>query len=275
MLISNEEIKGSKNLHYKSFFSDSYSIMLIIDPSNGKIVDANKAASDYYGYSIEEIRKMNINQINTLPKEEIFKEMQNAKNAFRNKFYFKHRLANNEIRDVEVYSGKVSFDKSTYLYSIIYDITERKKTEQNLKESQSKLKISNHEKDKMFSIISHDLKGSLGTILGFSKILSQNFDKYDSLKQKEYLTVMHKGLDNSYKLLENLLLWSRSKRGIMEFNPEKLNLRNLTNKTILQLQQFYKNKSIEITNKISENINVEADKNSLSAIIRKIGRAHV
>ncbi len=59
MIISKEEIKESNNLHYKSFFSDSYSIMLIIDPSNGKIVDANKAASDYYGYSIEELCLIN------------------------------------------------------------------------------------------------------------------------------------------------------------------------------------------------------------------------
>ncbi len=125
-------IKSEKR--YKALFKDNYSIMLIINPDNGNILDANQSACNYYGYSYETITQMNITQINILSEKELNKELVDAKEENRNLFFFKHKLSNNKIRDVEVYSGKIEFSKKTVLYSIIHDITERKKIESNLRE---------------------------------------------------------------------------------------------------------------------------------------------
>ncbi len=115
---------------YRSLFANSQATMLVIDPTNGKIVDANAAAARYYGYSIEELTTMSIAQINTLCADEIFAEMARAKAEQRNHFFFFHRLASGEIRAVESYSGPIRLGGRDLLYSIVHDISARRKAEE-------------------------------------------------------------------------------------------------------------------------------------------------
>ncbi len=117
---------------YESLFRTSHSVMLLIDPEAGDIIDANEAACRYYGYSYEEIKNMSISNINILGPEQINIEMQKAFSEQRNHFEFKHRLSNGEIRDVESYAGKITYRGKKYLYSIIHDITARKIAEKEL-----------------------------------------------------------------------------------------------------------------------------------------------
>lgn len=118
---------------YKSLFENSYSLMLIINPDTGNIIDANNAACNYYGYKKYELLNMQIQDINMLSDEQIYQEMQNAKAENRNYFNFRHRLANGKIRDVEVFSGPIIIDNNKVLYSIIHDITKRKQVENQIK----------------------------------------------------------------------------------------------------------------------------------------------
>ena len=127
-----EEHLRQSELRYKSFFEGNVSVMLLIDPNTGEIKDANPAACQYYGYTKSEICRLNIAQINTLAEDELATEMQLAIKEERRHFIFKHRLANGELRDVEVYSGPMEYGNSKLLYSIIHDITERKQTEEKL-----------------------------------------------------------------------------------------------------------------------------------------------
>ena len=114
----------------KSFFDQSHSIMLLIHPESGHILDANITACDFYGYSKQDITKMRIMDINTLSEEQVLKEMQKAKLAKREVFNFSHRLASGEVKDVEVFSGPIRFHGKQVLYSIIHDISARKSYEQ-------------------------------------------------------------------------------------------------------------------------------------------------
>ncbi|WP_319525474.1 PAS domain-containing protein [uncultured Desulfosarcina sp.] len=117
---------------YKSLFENSYSTMLLIHPETGKIIDANKAACRYYGYPKNELLDRTIQDINTLSREQVFTEMQKAKTERRNHFSFLHRLANGDIRDVEVFSGPIIIGQEKLLYSIIHDVTERKRMEKQV-----------------------------------------------------------------------------------------------------------------------------------------------
>ncbi len=109
------------------------------------------------------------------------------------------------------------------------DISSRKEAEHVLKESEAKLRESNETKNKFFSIIAHDLKGPFSSMLGFSNLLNENYDDFDTEKHKKFFSIIHNEIKNTHKLLDNLLLWSRSQSGTIDFNPERVNLFLLIN----------------------------------------------
>jgi len=125
---------------FRKIFADHDAVMLLINPQDGKILDANQAASEFYGYSIQELRDMIIDQINQRPQQIILKEFEAVINDEKKYFVFPHRLSNGEIRTVEVYSSKINFHDKEVLYSIIHDITQRKKAEDQLKEQLDELR---------------------------------------------------------------------------------------------------------------------------------------
>jgi diguanylate cyclase (GGDEF)-like protein/PAS domain S-box-containing protein len=123
---------------YRNLFQYSKAVMLLIDPDTANIVDANLAACDYYRYTKDELLHKKITDLNVPGAEDVFEEMQQAGHEQRSHFYFRHRLANGDIRPVEVFSGPVTIGGKQLLYSIIHDITERRKAEQALRESEER-----------------------------------------------------------------------------------------------------------------------------------------
>ena len=123
---------------YRQLFHDSYSVMLLIDPETGKILEANNAACQFYGYSKDELLRMHIFNINTLTVEEIKNEMTRAREQSRNYFLFRHRLKDGRVIPVEVYSGPIRHNGKDALYSIVHDVSSRLRAEDALRESESR-----------------------------------------------------------------------------------------------------------------------------------------
>ncbi|HEX8636749.1 MAG TPA: PAS domain S-box protein, partial [Pyrinomonadaceae bacterium] len=123
---------------YRQMFEKNQAIKLLIDAENGAIVDANPAACEFYGYTREELQTKLITDINTLPAKQVKREIRRAKTERRNYFVFPHRLASGEIRDVEIHSSPLQLSDRNLLYSIIHDVTERKRDEKALTESEAK-----------------------------------------------------------------------------------------------------------------------------------------
>jgi PAS domain S-box-containing protein len=118
---------------YRQYFETNKAVKLLIDPQTGNIVEANTAACEFYGYRCDELARMRIQDINTLPPAEVQAEMERARQEDRLYFQFQHRLANGDIRHVEVYSGPVISQGRPLLYSIIHDVTDRFITEDRLR----------------------------------------------------------------------------------------------------------------------------------------------
>jgi PAS domain S-box-containing protein len=113
-------------------FTNHSAVMLLVNPSDYSIEDANSAAEKFYGYDRTTLLGMKIHEINTLPQAVVTEEIHEATAIHRNEFIFQHRLANGQIRTVEVHSTPIEVNNSTLLFSIIHDITERKSTEDAL-----------------------------------------------------------------------------------------------------------------------------------------------
>lgn len=124
---------------FQESFAQHSAVMLLIDPDSGSIVDANPAASAFYGYTRAELRDLRIQEINTLSPEQVAEERALAEREGRNYFIFRHRLADGEIRTVEVYSHPFAFEDRRLLWSIIYDITPGRNLEQGLWHYQERL----------------------------------------------------------------------------------------------------------------------------------------
>lgn len=110
---------------FARMYDDHGPVMLLIEPESGRIVYANNAAAAFYGYAKEQLTAMTIQQINTLTAEETVEETQKAVSEQRNYFLFTHRLADGELRKVEVYSYPTEYAGKPVLFSIIYDIMDR------------------------------------------------------------------------------------------------------------------------------------------------------
>jgi PAS domain S-box-containing protein len=125
-------------------FEKNTAMMLLIRPGDGRIVDANPAATRFYGHSREHLRTMRIEEINQSPPRAVTLGMEAARRIERNYFIFPHKVASGEIRTVEVYSSPVEIDGEQLLFSIIHDITDRTIMEAALKSSEEKFSHAFH-----------------------------------------------------------------------------------------------------------------------------------
>ncbi len=117
----------------------SLAVTIVIDPECGAIVAANDAALDFYGYTAEEIQDVTVTDINTLSPLEVHREMQQAVEDGRRFFEFRHRLSTGEVRDVDVYTRPVQWNGTTCLYSIVHDVSQRVRTQEELARESSRL----------------------------------------------------------------------------------------------------------------------------------------
>jgi len=128
----------------------------------------------------------------------------------------------------------------------------------------------NATKDKFFTIIAHDLKNPFNAILGFGELLMLKFEKYNDEKKKNLIKAIYDSSKNIYKLLENLLQWSRSQTGNMEFKPEEFYLNELIDSNKVLVENLLKDKYIQISTIGIENIKVYADKNMINMVLRNL-----
>jgi diguanylate cyclase (GGDEF)-like protein/PAS domain S-box-containing protein len=127
----------TRDAGFREVFETSGSILLLVEPQCGSIVDANPAAVTFYGYSREQILGMSMSQINTLAWEDVALERTRTIFPERNSFNFRHRLASGEERDVEVYFSPIQGKGRHLLFSIVHDITGFKQTQKELQASEA------------------------------------------------------------------------------------------------------------------------------------------
>ena len=151
-----EKARRDAERRYESLFRDSLSVMLIIDPENGNILDANHSAIHFYGFTHTKMVNMHVEKLAIDLPVGSMKSFVDKKRK-RNNFILKHKIANGSIKDVEIYSGRISMGAKDAIYWIIHDITERVIAEHALMESEEKFRtIFNMTASAIFI---NDLKG--------------------------------------------------------------------------------------------------------------------
>jgi PAS domain S-box-containing protein len=155
-------------------------------------------------------------------------------------------------------------------FGISRDITKNKLAEEEIKLKNELLQIINSEKDKFFSILAHDLRGPLSAFVAATQIITEEIQTMGIEEIKEITLSMKTSATNIYSLLENLLEWSRLRRGVMDFIPEKINLKKKIEECIEILSESARKKGIEILISIPEVIDILADRHMFDTIIRNL-----
>jgi two-component system sensor histidine kinase/response regulator len=159
---------------------------------------------------------------------------------------------------------------SLLLFSLSLSLSNTRFRAQQIKESEIKLRELNATKDKFFSIIAHDLKSPFNSIIGFSNLLVKQIKNKDFEGIDEYANNVLKSANKAMDLLLNLMEWSGSQTGKMEFNPKYFDLVPCINKTILLYVDIAGQKSITIKNILPPNASVFADNAMISTILRNL-----
>jgi len=147
---------------------------------------------------------------------------------------------------------------------------ERKKAEEEISFKNEQLQLINAEKDKFFSIIAHDLRGPLSAFVDATQILTEEIQNMDLEEIKDITMSMKTSASNIYGLLENLLEWSRLRRGAMDFVPENLNLKKKIEASIDVLSESARKKRIGLKISVPGELEIRADIHMFDTIIRNL-----
>jgi len=149
-----------------------------------------------------------------------------------------------------------------------YHILEAKNAENRL--INRKLEESLKTKDKLFRIIAHDLKGPLGSFMNFTDHIQQNIGSYDPDELVKIIHSMNKSSKQSYRLLVNLLDWSRTQTGNIHIEPEQLLVKELVTEQLEMVDGITFNKKISIQVDIQDELAMYADRTMMQAIVRNL-----
>ena len=158
----------------------------------------------------------------------------------------------------------------TTLMNTTWELLHRRETDEELQKSLELLKEVNRSKDKFMSIIAHDLRSPFNVILGFASLLATECNDFERAEIEQISNKLFNAADNYMKLLENLLLWSQTQTGIIEFKPCEINISETIRSIIDITEPIAIQKNISITSEIRPGLMATCDKNMVEAICRNL-----
>jgi PAS domain S-box-containing protein len=187
---------------------------------------------------------------------------------------FEHRIVhkngsirwvrNTHVPQFDEYNNIVAYD------GLVSDITQRKQAEEALIQSEAQLRELNASKDKLFSIIAHDLRNPFNSLLGFSDLLFESINECDKASCERYALYINTIAKNTYTLLENLLVWAKSQTKQLSFQPCTLDVSVLFEEMSQTMNSVALLKDIKLEFIQNEYITIKADENLFSTIMRNL-----
>ena len=161
----------------------------------------------------------------------------------------------------------VAFALAIYIMLLAY---RNDKFQNNIISLNAKILQDSIEKDKFYSIVSHDIMNPFNALLGFSKILKEAVKEGDHEEVEECSVIVHQSAERISNLLQNLLVWSRVQNGKIQFAPQNHNVNQLVSEAMAVVAPIAKNKTITLDWKVEGEINALLDKNMITSVIQNI-----
>jgi PAS domain S-box-containing protein len=260
------ELKESEE-KFRNIFHNHTAVKLILDPETGKIIEANKSAADFYGWSVDELQQMTLSQINIVSLEMLKQAMEEAQKQKKNQFEIKHTKADGSVVDVEIFSSIIDFGGKHFLHTIIHDISDRKKMLEELLIAKEKAEENDKLKTAFINNISHEIRTPLNGILGFGQLLAD--DNLSAVKRKEYYNIIKKSGDRLMNTVTDFMDMAMLVSGTMKANNKEFALKPFFEDLIKETKLLFIKKDINFTIQIPEE-HPDLSINSDLIFIRKI-----
>lgn len=269
-----EKALQQSEANFRSLVDQAKVIISIVGDTEGsKFLYVNDEWSRVQGYSKEEALKLR-------PIDLVAPELKNKILDFASKrmrgdsvpynYELKTMTKSGEVRYFDFSPIIINFENQRAFLTTSIDLTERKKIEETLRESEAKLRDTNAQKDKFFSIIAHDLMNPFNSIMGFSQLLLDRMKEKDYQGIEEYAEMIAQSSTQSMELLKNLLEWSRAQTGRLQYKPEQLDLVDLIGQYRMLFDLIAYQKSISIRTVLPPEIRISADRQMISTVLRNL-----
>jgi PAS domain S-box-containing protein len=275
--LMNVQLQNSKSKDTELFrlaFENANIGMCLVDLS-GNIFKVNEEMVNIFGYSIKELQTMNVNDIAHPDFKEVSSEfIKNASEGSKKHSMFEKAYIhkNGSTLTCNVTTSSV-FDENqnlVFFISHVQDITDKKNAERILLERKEELQRLNAEKDKFFSIIAHDLINPFSSIVGFSDLLIEEVHekRYDIIEK--YSEIIQASSQRAISLLMNLMVWSRSQSGRMDYQPLYFEMADILKEVVLLFSDSAKQKAITVITETPSQARVFADRNMINTVLRNL-----
>jgi PAS domain S-box-containing protein len=209
-------------------------------------------------YQLHDLENIWLEFINTMDEDETISK----------EGYYRDKNGNMILTEDVLYKLRIKSKK--YLYVIQRDMTQRRNLEQQLIDKEKILSHINATKDKIISIISHDLRNPLTTVLGFAQLMCDSIGSFNNEQLEEYIRHIDSSSRHTLRLLDNLLVWSKSQTGQLAINPRTFRLNTVVEEIIEGLESTALLKKIKLNYIPSDDIMVIADLDILRIVLRNL-----
>lgn len=178
---------------------------------------------------------------------------------------------NNETKIISTRKSRfIDSNGKKFLVGAIRDITEKKNAEEALKENENKYRKLNATKDKLLSIIAHDLRSPFNNIIGLSSLLQKRSDSFEDKQSEKYIDIINATAKETLVLLDNLLNWAKSQTGELRIKSEKITLTSIIEQVISLENKLAATKEILLNYKCFDEIELYTDQNILKIVFRNL-----
>jgi len=249
--------------------------VIFMTNKNGLITYINPTFTEIYGYTSEEVVGITTPRIlksNKMNKEQYDKFWKIILSGGIANGQLINKTKDGQLVEMEG-SANAVFDKRGNLIGFLAiqrDVTERNKADLQLKKYAEDLNTSNVAKDKLFSILAHDLRGAFNVILGYSEFLYDDFEDLSVNEIKKYTNSIYETTQNTFKLFDNLLEWARMQMGRTLFSPSPFDICIIIKEVISMNLPIAQGKNIKIESQCNNKCLVYADENMVRTVLRNL-----